>query len=686
MKDILRRFFYWDAPAKGAFFGVTLLFILPRCFYAIGYDIVLPLFLRGGKPGEMSLYLLGVVAFFALLYAFVVVLHFLPRVSMTRRPYLIGMCCCAVLMLGFWITTDLMGDKEIYRRWWWMIPSLFVAWGIVYAFRPLVKVWEWLAAIIPLAGGGLLFSSINVALVREVVSEIGFVPQSNGLFSFSGNSSAIQWLMSICGILLLATSYLMSARVIAKGGNVLVRSLFGRGVAALWTAFVVMYLASVCLAGYSILDYRKAKRELDAYWGMPVNTKTLVEIYGRNGNIDQAFWKEFNGQAVGFPKFFNEYDGINLIVGYSNAVLPPEIYAEWKKAYNGSAKLRRSEEMLNAPPPLYERKTGFDFDRFMFRLSSRWRELTRLELWRVRFALEEKDFDSAKKALQRMDNICLALQSDYNQIAGLLWGAIEQMRAQALCRILASGLADEEWLHEQSALLVEKERLIPTVHERMILGEAAHTLDSFEMLAERTSIASFLMLPESWVLFGREGAVMARGYRISDFADFPEKPAAIFARMISRGIRSMGTNKLPALMATLRISKGLIEAELIRLKTGAYPARLENLPEDPFSGQALKYAVGKREITEEFFQRNDDDDGNSLEMVQDMMRKGIKMSDEQAKEFARHTQYTFKTKWRTIDAVQIWSVGPDGIGGDATGEEDAQKSRDDIRFFVEIRP
>ena len=62
------------------------------------------------------------------------------------------------------------------------------------------------------------------------------------------------------------------------------------------------------------------------------------------------------------------------------------------------------------------------------------------------------------------------------------------------------------------------------------------------------------------------------------------------------------------------------------------------------------------------------------------------MTDEQARELARHTQYTFETKWRAINAVQIWSVGPDGISGDTTGEEDAQNSRDDIRFFAEIRP
>ncbi len=686
MKDILRKIFFWGVPAKGAFFGMTLLFILPRVFYTIGFSIVLSVFLRGGKSGEIALYLLAALVGGMLLYALITFLHFLPKIPMTRKPYLIGLCCCAVLMLVFWISTVFIGDKEIYRHLWWVIPVLYVAWGIAYAFHPTVKVWEWLAAIVPLVACGSLFFYMNVALSRKVISEIGGVPQVNGVFSLIGESSGMQWLLSICCILLLATSYLMFARVVAKGGNVPIRSLFGRGVTTLWIVFVVMYLASICLAMYSILDYRKARKELDAYWGMPVTTKALVELYAKNGNIDQAFWKKFNGQAaVGFPKFFNKYDGINLIVGYSDAVLPPDIYVEWRKVFNESAKLRRSEEMMDSPPPLYERKADFTYDRFFSRISSRCREITRLEMWRVRFALEEKEIETAKKALLRLDNICTALQSDYNQIAGLLWGAIEQMRAQALCRILASGLADEAWLREQSAILLEKERLIPEVHKQMILGEAAHTLDLFEMVAEHASFASFLLLPESWGFWGREGAAMARAYCISDFADFPEKPVAIFARMIASAMRLFGTNRIPTLVATLRISRGLIEAELVRLKTGAYPAAMENLPEDPFTGKALQYAIRDCEISEQRFQVNDNDDGDTSEVVQ-QMRKWIKMTDEQAKELARHTQYAFKTEWRTTKAVQIWSVGPDGISGDGLGEENTRKSRDDIRFFVEIRP
>lgn len=99
MKDILRKIFFWDVPAKGAFFGVTLLFVLPRFFYAIVFDIVAPVFLREEKSGEVALYLLAALIGCALLYAFIDLVHFLPKVPMTKKPCLIGLCCCAVLMI-----------------------------------------------------------------------------------------------------------------------------------------------------------------------------------------------------------------------------------------------------------------------------------------------------------------------------------------------------------------------------------------------------------------------------------------------------------------------------------------------------------------------------------------------------------------------------------------------------------
>ncbi|MBQ7177773.1 MAG: hypothetical protein IJS08_10200 [Victivallales bacterium] len=679
MKQLLRKVFLWDEPAKGAFFAVTLLYVLPRFFWAIVVDIVLPVFLRGGKAQEAVLYFLGALIGGALIYALVVLAHFLPKVSMANKVLAIAACICAVLMLVFWGVAP-----DGYSRLWWMFPLVLMAFGVAYLFYPAVKAWEWVVAIVTGGVGISVFSSMKSWGLCEVFKGMGIFTQVSGIFRHVEYSVGLQWLLIFVSILLLVTSYLMFARIIAKGGGVPFKSLFGRGVVTLWSLFVVMYLASICLGVAAMRDSQKARKELEAYWGMPVNTKTLVELYAKNDNIDQAFWKELNSLEVTFSEFFRKYDGIDTLTSIPNAVLPPDIYAEWKEAFNSSAELRRSEEMLDAPPPLPERKYSFDYDEFLSELYSRCRSIARLERWRVRLALEEKEIEAAKKALRRFDNLCVPLISDYNEVSGLVWVAIEMMRPSALCDILSSGLADEAWLREQSTLLLEKEQLFSGVQKQMILGSAACMMDTFDKYAEYTATTSIVTQPEAWICLNHEEAVMARCHCISDFADFPEKPEAIFARMLSPAMRNIGTKSSPKLKAALRISRGLIEAELVRLKTGAYPNAMENLPEDPFTGKPLRYAIGEFEVSEEHFQKSNNDDAISLAAVQ-RLREWMEMPDEYAKELARPKQYTFKTERHKVNAIRIWSVGPDGISGDEVGDDDPQKSRDDIRYFIQRR-
>ena len=87
---------------------------------------------------------------------------------------------------------------------------------------------------------------------------------------------------------------------------------------------------------------------------------------------------------------------------------------------------------------------------------------------------------------------------------------------------------------------------------------------------------------------------------------------------------------------------------------------------------------------EEHFQKSNNDDAISLAAVQ-RLREWMEMPDEYAKELARPKQYTFKTERHKVNAIRIWSVGPDGISGDEVGDDDPQKSRDDIRYFIQRR-
>ncbi len=670
MRQLLRRLFFWEAPEHGAFFALTLLIVLHRCFWPIVYGVGLPVFLRNESIG-MTLFCVELfLILVAVVYSLVCFFHFCPKKAFSKVSAVV-LLVCAVIILAVWAVSS-----EHLKAVATVITFLFIFWGLVYSFHPVVKIHDWLLALVPLLVGAALHFNIESASMQSLLQPYGLdISPKFDLFHLVGFGHL--WLAAICCIALLAAGYLLSGRVIAKAGGLRFGKLFGKGVATLWIVFAAMYLASVTMALQAMHSYRNAKRELDSFWGVSINNKSLNELYRRSGRIDQSFWDELIGLKVEFTALNKQYDGIDGIVHYSNAVLPPEINEQWKAAFAESPELRRFEEMLNEPPPLPEHKLGFNNDKAYSDIISKCRAMTRLESWSVRLALEANDIHSAQRALQRMDNISSTLLNDYGFISGLVWGAIEAMRAKALSQIIASGLADEKWLREQSELMLEKERHIPLVHKRMIMGDASCMIEAIDN-TESSIRGQFLFCPDSFTLLGREGAALARCHMINDFSDFPQKPNGIFARMLANGLRNTGTNFMPKTLAAFRISQGMIMAELARRKDGRWPEAMDDLPTDPFSGKPLKYAIGKYEMPEEHFQPNEDQYQHDISPE---LQKQLR-TDEQAAEFTRPRKYTFKTERRTVDAVLIWSVGKNGIddGGDSR-----PNGKDDIRYAIPIQ-
>ena len=117
MKTFLRKIFFWDEPAMGAFFGLTLLVILPRILLTMGYGIALPLFLQNEEFRSIILSFLvgfsGVVAAI-LLYALVLFCHLIPR-KRPLKPLFIGLGAAALLMIGFYGVSP-----EGYEHLWWI--------------------------------------------------------------------------------------------------------------------------------------------------------------------------------------------------------------------------------------------------------------------------------------------------------------------------------------------------------------------------------------------------------------------------------------------------------------------------------------------------------------------------------------------------------------------------------------
>jgi len=668
MKPLLRKLFFWDAPAKGAFFSLTLLIVLQRCFWPIVYGVGLPAFLRNDSIG-LTLFcvelFLGAVL---VIYSLVCLFHFCLKKAFSKvSAVIVFVCAMLILAVLAFFPEHLKAETTVFL-------FLFIFWGLVYSFHPVVKIHDWLLAVVPLLVGAALHFNLETASIQSILQSYGSnISPKCDFFHLFGYGHL--WLPAICCIALLAAGYLLGGRVIAKAGALPFRKLFGKGVATLWIVFALMYLASVVMAWQAMHSYRKAKMELDSFWGVSINNKSLDELYRKSGRIDQSFWDELIGLKVEFPELNEQYDGLDAIVSVPNTVLPPEINEQWKSAFAESPELKRCEEMLNEPPPLPERGVGFNHGKADLAIISKCRIMARLELWSVRLALEANDILSAQKALRRMDNITSSLLNDYGYISHLVWWAIEFLRADALSQIIASGLADEKWLSEQAELMLEKESHIQQMHKRAIMGYASSMIETIDNW-ESSIRGLFLFYPESFMLLGWEGAAVARCHLINDFSDFPQKPKGIFPRELAAGLRYTGTIFMPETLATFRISRGMVMAELMRRKNGQWPDKMDDLPTDPFSHKPLQYTVGKCEIPEEHFQPNDDQDQFNITPE---LQKQFGMTDEQTVEFAGPEKYTFKTEWRTVDAVQIWSVGPNGIN------DGGLRSTDDIRFIIPIK-
>ena len=166
----------------------------------------------------------------------------------------------------------------------------------------------------------------------------------------------------------------------------------------------------------------------------------------------------------------------------------------------------------------------------------------------------------------------------------------------------------------------------------------------------------------------------ARAMKATTFDQFPkEAMGSVLVDMFCSSLNRGGEKKRYHI-ASCRVLRGLIAAELQKRRTGTYPDSLDALPLDPFSGQPLKYRKGVCQVSRYFFERWTDETESEIQ------------DDDDVEAFS-HWEY--KTKQENVNAVQIWSLGLDGIddgGLNYSKEDDSDKKRkDDIRFVIQIR-
>ncbi len=667
MKQFLKKLFWWNDPARGAFFGMTLA--------GVGTYFILSIF--------HALWLSGVWGWLWLPLWDSSFIHW----SFIMFP---GLC---LMLTGYALFLQLRFYHGFCRDWYagtglrnglWYSLALFVLCagiavvsggapeiaGVIFAFLvwylPLLLVSRtgvllWFGQALAWSGGALI---VNVVWTHLYATFCFFLTDDffassviREIFGVSG--SGWGWFFA-AGLLLLAAGYLLTAGLLATAANRPFRRMFGKGVCILWILFGAACLTQLGFALAAAREGSRAEAALEERFGRPVTAAALSELFYGGQPPDAAFWKEFSGkcEALTAP------DWIRYHFPGRHAALSPEAEVELRGFLEDNAiALKQLEEMTDLPLPKIDREFPSPLYSVLLPELNRLRWLSRVEFVKIRAALRSGDRASALAGIRRMKRLSDYMKDDVFLISGLVWATLENLRFDAMELLLESG-ADASVRAELDADCAAVERAADDVEERAFYSEAVTVSDAMEACAEGRDPESFreeqrsfgpvplrpfrFFFPQFWLQCELDWIVCAEQFRAAGFLSMREwdrtKPYW-FAQVYSSAFKRVG-NKFLSLVARARAMRALIALEGYRSVRGDYPETPDFLPDDPFGGGPMRYRKGGCAV---------DGPNGGLEY---------------------------------IPAVQVWSVGPDGIDDGGLNSRTARDGRspDDIRAILRLAP
>jgi len=689
MKPLLLKLFFWDEPAQGAFFGMTLLPVLVWlafsvfcCIMVIDYSLLW----KFSVLASLVFAALGILAYALVLEFRMQILLRWNLVFNWRRIWIPLVLFALSLVYGALVSfmnemhwKELMCGAIVLGCILWDYKFFAVSWknlaGALAWFAAFIVFWTALAfAYDPFRAGTLVELSIT-SWVRKVIPFSDELYQWFRLWTAAGSFGFLA-----LGFLLVGSGYFLFGSLLADYANLPLRKLFDRKIRCIWGMVACSYVVFLGLAFWETGTYHRAVKNLETHFGHPLTSAELERQFYEGRSANPAFWEQL--EAI-LKEYYDSRDKNEQEFSYHpDTVFPEAIHISRKKSFQKNAALHKLEQMLTGPIPPPRR--NYADDQMLVAIPtpelSKFRELARMERHRILFALEDGDFDAVSKALDRMDAFRDFLWKDHLYISYLVGIAVESFRQKALERILASGQASDEWLTAQAARLSEVERQAEQIEEHFLFGESVSVLNIFHWLAKYAGKESDssqpclhyhslrFLFPQGWWLAAKEMQGIVRVLRVHHFSDLPSKGTGYVLVDMLMPALSKGTEKKQSIIAACRVLRGLIQAEQMKRRTGAYPDSIDGLPEDPFSGQPLKYRKSLCQMVEEECQEK------KAENDEDKLFSG--------------SSYVFEKRERNVEAVQIWSMGPDGIDDGGLNKKaeygSEQKSTDDIRFILPI--
>ena len=674
MRELLRKMFYWNAPAEGAAFASLLFWLGGWCLatvfvlfdgIAASFCIAITELLTAADFLEWLFdwpQILLLAGFSVFVYHLIVTGHFYHTLIREKWRY------------GIWFLTALLLGGSVAAAWFYGETGLLIfLYVMLYWVFPLVcmpKQWKWL---IPAAFGPILLLFPFAAAAETLDYLLDSTVKSEYPVPFAMHlMAAAPWLLWPL-VLLAVLCGLCCFKAYAGAAGKPFRTLFGKGAAAMTILFLLTYGVSLGTAYAARCRTDRSLAELEKHFGRSVSAAGLKELYYLNRKPDGAFWRKALALKPGSQPQKN-YD----LMRHPAFRLPPEELAGWRKRLESSRKLHELEMLFETELPAFE----CDFRQGMiaailFPELNILREFAFGEAWRVRFAVADRDPAAASAALARFSHVRDYLARQIFLIPALVMCAVENIRLDALERFLSSGLPSDAWLAGEQKRLAEFRKRMETVNYHALYGEAVMIMDACWLVASG-SIGSTSpadpdlemaptpglyeyrwLFPAGWYQLTRTRRILAESYRTTDLSLVVYKrdlsdTAKQLAGLFLPTLNSAG-KKLHALSARCLAMETLIGIELEKRSTGKYPDTLENPPLDPF-GEPLIYRKGK------------------LPYIQYQRTAG--------------SDHPYgKEKRITVDAVAVWSKGADRKDdqGLSNWKENGERT-DDARAMLITEP
>ncbi len=711
MKPLLRKIFFWDEPAQGAFFGLTLLFSLPWLIITLFCISDIDVFL---DYPLVTLPVLALVFLCPLVIRVKSLCGLIPKASnaFSRIRYQILFVAIFVLWVG---GIDIVGGIAIlsFENLWIPVIPLMIALGFGFAIHPGAKLWErcalfilWYICIV----GILLIFAYSILPFYVVIDKLGGGPPPLVQYHEFPVLTPLRECLRIAGagwswvvlltFLCLLLCYMLLMKILSRIANTPARQLFCRSTVAVLAVCAAIYVVSFAFAWREQRNYGRTLVSLEKHFGKPLTPVILEKQYFGGADAQPDFWKQFIDAAAPLTSnrkwtscfipdyyFYSPFNSELLLEEWD-----AELYGKWREYLTNLPEIATINASLadDIPPAprhyvrphylygehVYGSKGYKDDDVILW-------DCVFIELWLLRFAADSHNAEAAKAILARIGNACAFMRRD--SFSTLL--AVETLRLKGIVRFMEAGLADDSWLDEQARYLDALESEIPELEREAVYAKAvlfasrinslAHHLEDTEAEGAELSRLRFFF-PQVWWATANYATALAKIFQCDSFSQLtlPAGRSDAFNMDLSGSVHT--ANRVKALVTSIRCVKLLLEAERIKRKTGSYPTQMENTPLDPFTGKPLQYSVGRCEMKVNVLsiakpkEESEECEDDSLDYD---CQCGCDCSNGcRCAKSSRQLSAEVHLESRTFNAVHLFSPGPD-----------ADKDDDDIRFIIPVQ-